>query len=153
MHLSKFKPRHLSICRDLRGLYIGSAQFQTHFSQSLSILLCLFTSQTHFFSLNTSFPRDFRPKDHLLSSSMIFFTHFIIHFMFSDLTFGICDKLWGFSKLMEFLSLNAIAWLFSQLTLILKPLGHNKPNLPQKKTPKKQCPLVSIFHYLRIFWE
>ena len=56
-----------------------------------------------FFSLYTSFLGDFQPQDHLLSSGMIFFTHSIMHFMFSDLTFGIFDKLWGFSKLMEFL--------------------------------------------------
>ena len=34
---------------------------------------------------------------------MIFFNHSIMHFMFSDLTFGIFDKLQGFSKVMEFL--------------------------------------------------
>ena len=103
MHLSKFKPLHLSIYQDLRGsIYRVRAILDSLLSISLDTFVSFHLPNT-FFSLNTSFPRDFRPKYHLLSSGMIFFTHSIMHFMFFDPTFEIVYKLWGFSKLMEFL--------------------------------------------------
>ena len=106
MHLSKFKPRNLSTPINLsrfKRFYIGSAQFQTHFSQSLSIHLCLFTSQTHFSHSILHSQEIFSLKIIFFHLGWSIFTHSIMHFMFSELTFGIFDKLWSFSKLMEFL--------------------------------------------------
>ena len=94
--------RHLSICRDLRGsIYRVRVISDSLLSISLNTSVSSHLPNT-FFSLYTSFPRNFRPQDHLFSYGMIFFTHSIMHFMFSDLTFGIFDKLWGFQNQWSF---------------------------------------------------
>ena len=98
-----YKPWNLSICLDLRGsIYRVRAILVSLLLISLDTSVSSHLPNT-FFSLYTSFLRDFRSQNHLLSFGLIFFTHSIMHFTFSVLTFGIFDKLWGFSKLMEFL--------------------------------------------------
>ena len=75
MHLSKYKPRHLSIYWDLRGSIYRVRGISDSFL-SISLDSCwLFTSQNLFLSLQTSFARVVRPKNHLLSFGMILFTH------------------------------------------------------------------------------
>ena len=46
----------------------------------------------------------------LPSSSMILFHSFLMHFIFCDLTFGGCWKIWGFSSLMRFAKF--LVWFF-----------------------------------------
>ena len=98
MHLSRFMSLdtvwHLLICQDLRGsIYRVRAISDSLLSISLDTFVSFPLPDT-FFSLNTLFPRDFRPQDLLFSFGMIFFTHSTMHFMFSDLTFRIFEKLW-----------------------------------------------------------
>ena len=54
-------------------------------------------------SLQTSFPRVLWPWS--CSSSLVrsLIPHFIMHFTFCDLTFGVFGKFWDFSKSMKFL--------------------------------------------------
>ena len=101
--LHAFKARHLSIYRELWKSINRVCAIQISFL-SISLDSCrLFTSQNLSFSLQSPFPRAFRPQDHFSYIWYDLYLSFFMHFMFSDLTFGIFDKLWGFSKSMQFL--------------------------------------------------
>ena len=103
MHLSKFKPWHLSICRDLRGYIYRICAILGSFL-SISLDSCwLFTSQNLFLSLQTSFARVVRPKNHLLSFGMILFTHSSCISCIWPNFLGFLKNIGFFSKLMEFL--------------------------------------------------
>ena len=79
-------------------LFKGSAWFFLHFSPISLDKKCLFLFPNTSFSLQTSFLRDFWPSLIFLPLVWFYFSHFIMHFIPFDLTFGIFDKRWGFSK-------------------------------------------------------
>ena len=93
--MSKFKPRHLSISLDSYWL---------------------FNSQNHSLPLQTSSPSFLQSQDHFFTLVRLFLIHFFMHFIFCDLTFGVCWKIWGFSKLKRFLQNFGMGFVY----LILK---------------------------------
>ena len=61
-----YKPQHLSFCQDFRGsIYRVRVILDSLLSISLDTSVSSHLLNT-FFSLSTSFPRDFRPQDHCL---------------------------------------------------------------------------------------
>ena len=54
-------------------------------------------------SLQTSSPSVLRSQDNFFSLVRLFLIRFFMHFIFCDLTFGVCWKTWGFSKLKRLL--------------------------------------------------
>ena len=75
-------------------------------SWSIKKLGFLYKGFARFFlhqSLQTSFLSVLRSQRAFSSSSMSLIHSFIIHFIFYDLTFGVCWKIWGFSNLKRFL--------------------------------------------------
>ena len=84
-------------------LYKWSARFFFIYPWSLSIFFSVFSPPKHIFLAQYFFPKSFLASRSIFFSWYVDFSLFLMHFISSNLTFGIFYKLWGFSKLMEFL--------------------------------------------------
>ena len=101
-----YKPQHLLTPLDLsrfKRFYLKGQRDSDLTSLNLTRYSRVFSPPNLSLSLQTPFLRAFLPQNHFSCIWYNLYLSFFMHFMFSDLTFGIFDKFWDFSKLMEFL--------------------------------------------------
>ena len=112
--LHAFKARHLSIYRELWESINRFCTIRISFLL-ISLDSCrLFTSQNFSFLLQTPFPRAFQPQDHFSCIWYDLYLSFFMHFIFSNLTFGILinfgvfQNQWSFCEIfgMGFVKMN-----------------------------------------------